>query len=136
MNNQKTTNLDRQDGPESALLHGRLRDVDIELGTAQLKPYCDDCIPLTFNASLDDEMLKREGRYIEVEGYGIINEDDEWETVHVEHINRNTHGGFDLDAFLDNPNPKIFDPDNMTTIKMTDEEWELFESAFRGSKED
>ena len=81
-------------------------------------------------------MVKREGRYIEVEGYGIINEDDEWETVHVEHVNRNTHGGFDLDTFLDNPNPKVFDPDKMTTIKMTDEEWELFESAFQESRED
>ena len=126
----------KRDVIERALLHGRLKNVDIQLRTAQLEPYCDDPIPLTFNACLNDEMLKRAGRYIEVEGYGIINENDEWGTVHVELINRNAHGGFDLDAFLDKPNPKIFDPDKMITIKMTDEEWDLFESAFRGSNKD
>lgn len=120
-----------------ALLYGRLKDVNLEQRTAQLVRYPDDRVPLSFDADLDDEMVRNEDRqYIEVSGHGIINEDDRWEIVYAERVNDNSDRGFDLEAFLNNPKPKMFDPDNMTTIRMTDEEWELFESAFRGSRED
>ena len=33
---------------------------------------------------------------------------------------------FDLEAFRNDPNPKIFDPDKMVTIDLTQEEWEAF----------
>ncbi|MXY20933.1 MAG: hypothetical protein F4Y49_06315 [Dehalococcoidia bacterium] len=137
MNKKSDAKLDREGTFVPALLYGRLKDVNLEQRTAKLVRYPDDHVPLSFDADLDDEMVRNEDRqYIEVSGHGIINENDRWEIVYAKGINHNRDGGFDLEAFLDNPNPKIFDPDNMTTINMTDEEWELFESAFRGSRED
>ena len=137
MNKKSDVKPDRDGTFVPALLYGRLKDVNLEQRTAQLVRYPDDRVPLSFDADLDDEMVRNEDRqYIEVSGHGVINEDDRWEIVYAKGINHNRDGGFDLEAFLANPNPKIFDPDNMTTIEMTDEEWELFESAFRGSRED
>jgi hypothetical protein len=137
MNKKLDSKLDREDTLVPALLYGRLKDVNLKQRTAQLVRYPDDRVPLRFDDDLDDEMVRNEDRqYIEVTGHGIINKDDRWEIVYAEGINHNRDGGFDLEAFLNNPNPKIFDPDNIVTIEMTDEEWEIFESAFRESRKD
>ena len=42
---------------------------------------------------------------------------------------------FDLDAFLNNPEPKIFNPDELLRIDLTDEEWEAFNRAIREGRE-
>ncbi len=118
MNNQKAETFDMQDSPDPALLHGRLKNVNLKRRTAELHRYHEDCIPLFFEVDLDEEMLRNEDKYVEVGGHGIINEDDKWESVHVERVTDRPDGSnsFSLDEFLNNPNPKIFDPDNMITI--------------------
>ncbi len=42
---------------------------------------------------------------------------------------------FDLDTFLNNPEPKIFNPDELAPIEATDEEWEAFDRAIREGRE-
>ncbi|MDE2745682.1 MAG: antitoxin family protein [Chloroflexota bacterium] len=42
---------------------------------------------------------------------------------------------FDLDAFLNNPAPKIFNPDELVPIDVTDDEWEAFDRAIREGRE-
>ena len=42
---------------------------------------------------------------------------------------------FDLDAFLNNPEPKIFNPDELVRIDLTDEEWDAFNRAIREGRE-
>ena len=54
MNKKSDAKPDRGGMFVPALLYGRLRNVNVEWRTAQLEPYGDDCVPLTFDASLDD----------------------------------------------------------------------------------
>ncbi len=42
---------------------------------------------------------------------------------------------FDLDAFLNDPNPKIFKPDEIVRIDLSDEELEAFNRAIREGRE-
>lgn len=42
---------------------------------------------------------------------------------------------FDLNAFLNDPEPKIFNPDELVRIDLTDEEWEAFNRAIREGRE-
>ena len=42
---------------------------------------------------------------------------------------------FDLDTFLNDPEPKIFNPDKLVRIDLTDEEWEAFNRAIREGRE-
>lgn len=38
---------------------------------------------------------------------------------------------FDVDAFLNSPNAKVFSPDETLTVDLTDEEWVSFDQAIR-----
>ena len=125
----------KQDGSRPALLRGRLKNVSLRYRTAELHRYNEKPVPLSFDAKLDHKMIRYRNRFIKIEGHGVINEEeDRWESVHVKDANDEPYGKktFDLEAFRNNPKPKKFEPDNMVTLDLTDEEWELFESAFRG----
>lgn len=121
---------------ERALLHGRLKNVSLRYGTAELHRYNQKPVPLRFDTKLDHKMIRLRNKYIEIEGRGVINADDEWENVHVERTTDRPDGSnsFNLDEFLNNPKTKIFDPDNMVTLDLTDEEWEEFDRAIRESR--
>ena len=56
-------------------------------------------------------------QFVEVRGSGRFSADDEWVSVQVDSISGTPsgHEPFDLDAVLNNPNPKLFDPDNVVT---------------------
>lgn len=102
---------------ERALLHGWLKQVNWARRTAQLHRYEREYVQLRFDAALDDEMLRLATQYVEVRGRGQFNKDDSWRTVQVEQVNgtRSWRETFDLEAFRNNPNPKIFDPDKVVT---------------------
>ena len=55
-------------------------------------------------------MIRMATRYVEVSGVGRFNASGDWTTVRVDAITAADTGGepFDLDAFLNDPNPKIF----------------------------
>ncbi len=119
---------------EDALLHGWLKEVNWHDRTAQLHVGDGSRVLLCFDASLDWEMLRLATSYVEIHGRGCLpDDDDSWETVHVEQIRgtRSCREPFDLEAFQNNPNPKIFDPDKIVTFDLTDEEWETFDQAIR-----
>ena len=68
---------------------------------------------------------------------GRFDDRDEWVEVRVEQLNetRSSSEPFDLDAFLNDPNPKVFDPQKVVPIDLTDEEFEAFLSTIRQGRE-
>ena len=107
----------RRPQDEEALLHGWLREVNWDKRTAQLHDYAEGHVRLRFNAALDDEMLRLATQYVEVRGAGRFGKDGEWTSVQVEQLSetRSSSVPYDLDAFLNDPNSKSFDPDDMVT---------------------
>ena len=102
-----------------AILYGSLNEVDWSKRTAQLHRYGEARhIKLRFNRQLDDEMRLLATQFVKIKGYGRINKNDEWTRVTVEEIGRTrSHDQeFDLESFLSEPNPKIFDPDTVVRI--------------------
>ena len=99
---------------EPALLHGLLLEVNWERRTAKLhEPYGPDrYIRLVFGTALDDDMRRLATQYVTVRGYGRISDDDHWISVHVGNIegDRSMWEPFNREAFLNDPNPRIFDP--------------------------
>lgn len=69
-----------------ALLYGWLQEVNWAQGTAQLYDSEDKCVPLQFDAALNDEMRRLATQYVEVRGRGQFNEDDSWHSVQIEQI--------------------------------------------------
>ena len=116
-----------------ALLHGWLKEVNWAQGTAQLHEHEDKYVQLRFDATLNYEMRRLATQYVEVRGRGQFNKADSWHIVHVEQISgtRSWREPFDLELFHNNPSPKLFDPDKMVTIDLTDEEWESYNRAIR-----
>ncbi len=122
---------------EEALLAGWLKEVNWHRGTAQLHDRAGEYVSLRFDRPLAGEMRRLATRYVEVRGSGRFNDQDEWTTVRVEQLGETQAWSepFDLDAFHNNPEPKIFDPDKLVRIDLTDEEWEAFNHAIREGRE-
>ena len=101
----------------AALLHGWLEEVDWDKRTAQLRRIGEGCVRLRFPPSLDGEMARLASQYVQVGGHGHLSRDDRWTTVRVERIegDRSCWEPFDMEAFLNNPNPKIFKTDEIIT---------------------
>ena len=100
---------------EAALVHGRLRAVDWVERTAKLVPYMGRTVDLRFAADHDLQMLELAMQHVEVRGQGQFDSRDEWLYIQIEEI-RGTgslNEPFDLEAFLNDPNPKIFDSDRV-----------------------
>ena len=104
-------------GVTEALLHGWLYEVNWDKGTAQLHDYSGDYVQLRFPEKLHEDMLRLATRHVEVIGRGRVNDKDKWGTVEVQRLNaaRSWNDSFDVEAFLNDPNPKIFDPDRLVT---------------------
>ncbi len=95
-----------------ARLFGKLLEVNWDKGTAQLHRYGDSLIKLRFDPSLGEEMQRHATKYVEITGTGRINANDRWTTVKIETVQptRTWDEPFDLEAFLNDPNPKMFSP--------------------------
>ena len=102
---------------EEALVYGWLKVVNWDKRTAQLHRYGDRHLPLQFDADKDNDMRRLGNQYVEVRGEGRINRNDRWQWIRVEEITptRSSSEPFDMEAFLNNPNPKIFDPEKVVT---------------------
>ena len=113
---------------ESALVEGRLMAVNWAYGTAELHYIPQRVVPLRFDPALNDDMRRLATQYVEIRGLGRFNDNDEWGVIYVEQITstRSWSEPFDLDAFRNDPNPKIFDPEKVVAIDLTEEEWEAF----------
>lgn len=102
---------------EPALIEGYLLDVNPRLGTAKIHAYVNSRIPLRFDPSLEQEMLRLEKKFVKVRGRGWINDEDEWIAISVENITCPMDKSFDIDEFHNNPAPKIFDPDKAVRVR-------------------
>ena len=93
-----------------ALLYGWLKAINWDQGTAELHRYGERHVPLRFDARLDGEMVLHATKFVEVTGEGRINRRDQWQHFQVEQLSSTSMGGepFDLESFLNNPNPRIF----------------------------
>ncbi len=122
---------------EEALLQGWLKEVNWAKGTAQLHSYVGGYVRLEFDSSLEDEMLRLATQYVEVEGTGLFSDEGDCKKVTVSALSNDRSWGeqFDMDAFLDAADAKIFYPDETVTVDLTDEEWERFNQAIREGRE-
>jgi hypothetical protein len=112
--NDKTGEYEHLGPPEPALIQGRLCEVDPKLRTAKIDAYFDGRVPLRFAASLEREMLRLEAKFVKVWGRGWIDDAaDKWVVIEVEKIVRPRTRT--IDEILNDPNPRIFDPDNVVT---------------------
>ena len=102
---------------EEALLSGWLKEVNWDKRTAVLHRYMSASVRLRFDESLDEEMRQSANRFATVKGYGRLDDREQWKSVKVEAMEATpSHTEpFDFEAFLKNPNPKIFDPEKMGT---------------------
>ena len=100
---------------EPALVSGSLMEINWVCGTAELHRYHDKMVPLRFKPALDAEMRRFGNRFVHVTGHGRLDDNEQWQYVQVEQLKaeRPWNQPFDLEAFRNNPNPKIFDPDKV-----------------------
>lgn len=131
---KKRQKLDKTKPPvldESALVEGRLMEVNWACGTAELHFIPQRVVPLRFDPALNDDMRRLATQYVEIRGRGRFKDNDEWDIIYVDQITstRSWSEPFDFEAFRNNPDPKIFDPDKIVTIDLTEEEWEAFHRA-------
>ena len=101
----------------TALLRGWLKEVNWDRLTAQLHDSAGSYVRLRFDAGLYDDMRRLATEFVEVRGQGRFNPRDEWTSVHVERIDatRSVREPFDLEAVLNDPDPKLFDPERVVT---------------------
>ena len=131
---KKRQKLDKTKPPvldEPALVEGRLMEVNWACGTAELHFIPQRVVPLRFDPALNDDMRRLATQYVEIRGRGRFKDNDEWDIIYVDQITstRSYSEPFDLEAFRNDPDPKIFDPDKIVTIDLTEEEWEAFHRA-------
>ena len=122
---------------EDALLSGWLKEVNWDQRSAQLHDTGGGQVRLRLGPALDDEMRRLATEHVEVRGSGRLDKHDQWTSVEVDSASAtgSWREPFDLEAFLNNPNPKIFDPEKVVTIDLPDEEWEAFNRAIREGRE-
>ena len=104
-------------GVTEALLHGWLYEVNWDKRTAQLHNYSGEYVQLRFAEDFHEDMLRLATRHVEVRGTGRFNDNGKWTTVTVQQLNaaRSWNDPFDVETFLNDPNPKVFDPEKVVT---------------------
>ena len=122
---------------EEVLLHGWLNEVNWDSRTAQLHQSVGKYVPLRFDAEVGDDMRRLATQHVEVRGRGWFDRKERWTMVRVEKISGTRSGEetFDLDEILNDPDPKIFDPEKAVTIDLTDEEWDSFNRAINEGRD-
>ena len=115
---QKSSKIKPPALDEPALVEGRLMEVNWACGTAELHYIPQRVVPLRFDPALNDDMRRLATQHVEIRGRGRFKDNDEWDIIYVEQITstRSCSEPFDLDAFRNNPNPKIFDPKKVVTV--------------------
>ena len=113
---RKTPPTETAEESEKAILDGWLREVNWAKGTAQLHDfYGEEIIRLRFEPALADAIRRRANQFAIVRGRGEFDADGNWKVVRIEELRapRSRQEPFDRKSLLDEPNPKIFDPDDV-----------------------
>ena len=106
-----------QSDMESVHLRGWLREVNWDKNTAQLHSNGEEYVTLQFSPPLGERMRRLAKQYVEIEGEGHLSAGGSWGHVRVKMITgtRSWSEPFDREAFLNDPDPKIFDTENLVT---------------------
>ena len=114
---RRISNARAPTGTTEAMLHGWLREVNWDKRTAQLHDYLGEFVHLRFVQELNGDMLRLATQHVEVRGRGRFNTNGEWTTVEVQRLTqtRSWNEPFDVEGFLNDPNPKLFDPERLVT---------------------
>ncbi len=114
---RRPTAARKTSGVTETLLHGWLYEVNWDKRTAQLHDYSGEYVQLRFAEEFHEDMLRFATQRVEVRGRGRFNDNNRWTTVEVQELNlaRSWSDPFDVEAFLKNPKPKIFDPEKVIT---------------------
>ena len=106
----------------------------MEKGTAQLHDYSGEYVQLRFAEEFNQDMLRLATRHVEVRGRGRFNDNNKWTSVEVQQLNdaRSWNDPFDVEAFLNDPNPKIFDPETVVTTSEPFDVTSLFVASVKG----
>ena len=102
-----------------AILYGSLNEVDWSKRTAQLHRYGEaKHVKLRFDDDISYELRRFATQFVKIRGVGKINKQDKWTYVQVTEIEqtRSHDQEFDLDALLNDPNPKTFNPDTVVRV--------------------
>ena len=118
-------------GPEPVLMHGRLVDVDSEACTAVLSIYRDCRVPLRLSAARVGEALNLKQKFVKVTGQGWLDENDQWIAVVVDEIGP-PDPQRSVDEILNDPNPKIFDPDKVIRASESFDVDEFLRAIYEG----
>ena len=102
---------------EDALLYGWLKEANWHRGIAQLQDYSGSYVRLRFGDAYAQDMKRLATQYVEIRGRGRFDQSGDWTTVAVKEISAARALGepFDMEQFLNDPNPKTFDSDNLVT---------------------
>ena len=118
--------------PESALIRGWLEDVDPKNGTARLNTLMDHSVPLRFDAALRKDMLRLESSHVRVDGRGWISDEDEWVVINIDKIVPTSSEVRTVEEILNDPNPKLFDPDTVVTASEPFDVDEFLRTIYEG----
>ena len=118
--------------PESALIRGWLEDVDPKNGTARLNTLMDHSVPLRFDSALRKNMLRLETKHVRVDGRGWISDEDEWVVIDIEEIVPTSSEVRTVEEILNDPNPKLFDPDTVVTASEPFDVDEFLRTIYEG----
>ena len=90
-------------------------EVDWTRRTARLHGDGEPSVRLRFDAALDADMQRLARKHVEVRGRGRFDREGNWAGVRVERVTETPSWPepFDLDRLLNDPHPKIFDPENV-----------------------
>ncbi len=81
-------------------------------------------------------MRELANQYVQVIGTGRIGKGGQWGRVSVRVIEPTRSGEpLDLERFLANPNPRLFDPSRLDAVGLTEAEWTSFRSAIREARD-
>ena len=117
--------------PEPALMYGRLVDVDPEAGTAVLRDYPDCRVPLRLSPAQVEAALNLKQKFVKVTGQGWFDENDQWIVVDVDEIGP-PEPPRSIDEILNDPNPRIFDPDQVVRASEPDDADEFLKAIYEG----
>lgn len=108
----------REIAETTALLYGRLLEVNWNAGTAQLHSYGAPIVALRFDANLNENMRQLATRFVKVTGRARIADGDAWVDVAVHTISAEWS---EIDDFYARP-PQIFDPSQATGFYRQDDD--------------
>lgn len=120
---------------EHMLLWGWLKEINWAKNTAQLHEFHGaDYIRLRFDKKLKDQMTKLATKHVEVRGHGQFKRDNKLDYLQVEEIEDTRSMTLTMEEYKNNPNPKIYYPNQTSKVDMDYKEYQEFRKEIRNDR--